>query len=105
MLHNNRIQFWHLTQDKDAKKMSKRRSEKTLPPKIGLTKLPPILALLGVARPAFEAGIEAGIFPRPRVPSRKPGCSALWDSAQIWAVVGGLDWREANSASLQTNDD
>ena len=80
-------------------------SEKTLPPRIGLTKLPPILNLLGVARPAFEAGIKAGAFPPARIASRKPGSAALWDCQQIWAVVAGADWRTANAATLNNTND
>ncbi len=30
--------------------------------------------------------------------------SALWDAAQIWAVVEGRDWRTVNSANLHHND-
>ena len=76
----------------------------TLPPKIGLTKLQPILRLVGISRTTFFNGVEAGVYPPPRVPARKPGASSLWDAAQVWAAVAGEDWREANSATLHDND-
>ncbi len=79
-------------------------SKFSVPPRIGLTRLRPVLALLGVSRGAFEASVAAGTFPPPRVPARKPGASALWDSAQVWAVVAGKDWRTVNSADLHDND-
>ncbi len=69
-----------------------------LPPRIGLTRIGPVLKLYGVGRPAFVAGIKAGIFPPPCIPSRKPGSAALWDGAQVWAQVEGKNWREVNSA-------
>ncbi len=71
----------------------------TLPPKIGLTKLRPILRLVGISRTTFFNGVEAGIYPTPRIPAAKPGASALWDSAQVWAVVDGRDWRNVTSAT------
>ena len=73
-------------------------------PSKGLSKLGPVLKLLGVCRPAFMAGIKAGTFPPARIPSRKPGSPALWDGKQIWAVVAGEGWRELNAATLQTDD-
>ena len=80
-------------------------SNNQLPPRIGLTKLGPALTLLGICRPAFMAGIKAGTFPPPRIPSRKPGSPALWDCQQIWAVVAaGKNWSMVNSASLHDND-
>ena len=81
------------------------RSPPPLPPRVGLTRLEPVLNLCGVRRPAFEAGIAAGTFPPPRIPSRKPGSPALWDCQQIWALVAGGDWREVNVISLQASDD
>ena len=82
-----------------------KNQDRRLPPRIGLTRLRPVLNLLAVSRGTFEAGIRDGTFPPPRVPARKPGASGLWDAAQAWAVVAGEDWRQANSANQQINDD
>ena len=71
-----------------------------LPPRVGLTRIGPVLKLYGVGRPAFLAGIKAGIFPPPCIPSPKPGSPGLWDCAQIWAPFEGTDWREVNSAMV-----
>jgi hypothetical protein len=80
-------------------------SEAIFLPAKGLSKLGPVLKVCGVGRPAYKAGENAGTFPPPRIPSRKPGSPDLYDCAQVWAVVEGKDWRTVNSASLQTNDD
>ena len=74
-------------------------------PKIGLTKLGPALDFLGVGRACYKAGVKAGTFPPPCVPSRTPGSPELLDCAKLWAVVLGKDWRQVNSASQQPNGD
>ena len=71
----------------------------TLPPKIGLTKLRPILLLYNISRTTFFKGVDAGHYPPPRIRAAKPGASSLWDSAQIWAVVDDRDWRNVTSAT------
>ena len=73
-------------------------------PKVGLSKLTPLLKLLGVGRAAHKAGVKAGTFPPPRIRSRKPGSPDLFDCAENWAVVEGNDWREVRSPSLQPDD-
>ena len=72
------------------------RSPPPPPPRVGLTRLEPVLHLYGLRRPGFEAGVAAGTFPPPRIPSRKPGSPGLWDCRQIWAVVEGEDWRQVS---------
>ena len=63
--------------------------EVTLPkatlPKVGLSKLTPLLEFLGVGRAAHKAGVKAGTFPPARVPSRKPGSPDLYDCAENWS--------------------
>ena len=73
-------------------------------PKVGLSKLTPLLKLLGVGRAAHKAGVKAGTFPPARVPSRKPGSPDLYDCAENWAIVEGKDWRKVHSPCLQTDD-
>ena len=73
-------------------------------PKVGLTKLQPVLKIYGVGRAGHKAGVNAGIFPPARVPSRKPGSPDFYDCAQVWAVVEGKDWRQVNFARVQTYD-
>ena len=74
-------------------------------PKIGLSKLKPLLKFLGLGRAAHKTGVAAGTLPPARVPSRKPGSPALYSCAENWAVVDGKNWREVHSPSSQTNDD
>ena len=74
-------------------------------PKIGLTKLQPLLKFFGLGRAAHKTGVAAGTLPPARVPSRKPGSPDLFDCAQAWAVAEGRDWRQVNSSSPQINDD
>ena len=73
-------------------------------PKVGLSKLTPLLKFLGVGRAAHKAGVSAGTFPPARVPSRKPGSPDLYDCAEIWAVYHGKDWRDVHAPCLQTDD-
>ncbi len=82
-----------------------KNEDRRLPPRIGLTRLRPVLNLLDVSRGTFEVGVKEGTFPPPRVPARKPGASGLWDAAQAWAVVAGEDWREVSSANLPRSRD
>lgn len=59
--------------------------QNALPPRIGLTKLTPILRLFNISRGTFKKGVVDGTYPPPRVPAGKPGASDLWDAAQIGA--------------------